>query len=239
VLRLKPRFNADVNQWWMCDDGRFGFGWVDNGRLTKVTNRGADGSWDQALAAIVEQLVNLRQSGQGSRIGVLASPQLTNEELFLIREIFQGELGARVISQSPLPPGDGDDFLIKADKNPNTRGASLLGLSGNGPAGHTALIDEAVAGHLEALFVFGHDLTTLSDDKTVDELSRSLNLFVFLGSNRNPTVARSHWVLPTAAYLEKDGTFVNSQGRIQRSQARGKTGGCSWTWRRAWVCSRR
>ena len=25
VVRLKPRFNADVNQWWMCDEGRYGF----------------------------------------------------------------------------------------------------------------------------------------------------------------------------------------------------------------------
>ena len=25
VLRLKPRYNPDVNQWWMCDEGRFGF----------------------------------------------------------------------------------------------------------------------------------------------------------------------------------------------------------------------
>ena len=29
VARLKPRLNADVNQWWMCDEGRYGFGWVD------------------------------------------------------------------------------------------------------------------------------------------------------------------------------------------------------------------
>ncbi len=26
----------------------------------------------------------------------------------------------------------------------------------------------------------------------------------------------AHWVLPTAAYVEKDGTFVNCHGRVQR-----------------------
>jgi predicted molibdopterin-dependent oxidoreductase YjgC len=78
------------------------------------------------------------------------------------------------------------------------------------------LVDDALAGRLEALFVFGHDLSRLIKEKTFEELSRSLKLLVFLGSNDNATVARSHWVLPTAAYLEKDGTFVNSQGRIQR-----------------------
>src|SRR6185369_5259022 len=34
--------------------------------------------------------------------------------------------------------------------------------------------------------------------------------------NENPTAARAHWVLPTAAYLEKDGTFINCHGRVQR-----------------------
>ena len=32
----------------------------------------------------------------------------------------------------------------------------------------------------------------------------------------NPTVPLAHWVLPSAAYVEKDGTFVNCHGRVQR-----------------------
>ena len=37
----------------------------------------------------------------------------------LIGKIF-GALGARVTASVPTPPGYSDDFLIKADKNPNT-----------------------------------------------------------------------------------------------------------------------
>ena len=29
-------------------------------------------------------------------------------------------------------------------------------------------------------------------------------------------MAANHWVLPTAAYVERDGTFVNCHGRVQR-----------------------
>src|SRR5438093_6272336 len=36
VVRVKPRYNADVNQWWLCDEGRYGFGWIDHARLDKV-----------------------------------------------------------------------------------------------------------------------------------------------------------------------------------------------------------
>ena len=216
ILRLKPRYNADVNQWWMCDEGRYGFGWVDKGRLTKVRHQGIDSTWEQAIGAIAAALEKLCRNRTDSRIGVIASTQLTNEELFLIREIFQGALGAQVTAAVPTPSGYSDDFLIKADKNPNTLGATLLGLSGPGAPAAASILDEALQGRIEALWVFGHDLATLIDETTLQELSRKLRLFVFSGTNENPTVSRSQWVLPTAAYVEKDGTFVNCHGRIQR-----------------------
>ena len=39
---------------------------------------------------------------------------------------------------------------------------------------------------------------------------------MFSGTNANSTASAAHWVLPTAAYVEKDGTFVNCHGRVQR-----------------------
>jgi NADH-quinone oxidoreductase subunit G len=216
VLRLKPRGNAEVNQWWMCDEGRYGFSWIDKGRLTQVRNRGVDATWEQASAAIAAALATLRENGSGPRLGVIASAQLTNEELFLIREIFRDVLGAHVTAAVPARPGSSDSFLIKADKNPNTLGATLLGLAGRDAPDSAHLVDEALQGRIEALWVFGHDLTMLFGEDTVEQLSRRLRLFVFSGTNENPTASWSHWILPTAAYLEKDGTFVNCHGRIQR-----------------------
>jgi predicted molibdopterin-dependent oxidoreductase YjgC len=66
------------------------------------------------------------------------------------------------------------------------------------------------------LWVFGHDLAKLIGDKNLQQLSRMLKLFVFSGTNENSTATRAHWVLPTAAYVEKDGTFVNFHGQVQR-----------------------
>jgi predicted molibdopterin-dependent oxidoreductase YjgC len=200
----------------MCDEGRYGFGWIDKGRLTKVRNRGGDATWDQATAAIAAELATLREKGHGSRLGVIASAQLTNEELFLLREIFQRVLGAQVTASFPEHPGYSDNFLIKADRNPNTFGATLLGLAGSAAPDAARIVNEALQGRIEVLWVFGHDLTTLVGQDTLDELSRTLRLFVFSGTNENPTASWSHWVLPTAAYVEKDGTFVNCHGRIQR-----------------------
>jgi NADH-quinone oxidoreductase subunit G len=216
VLRLKPRYNPDVNKWWMCDEGRYGFGWIDHRRLTKVRHQGVDSTWDEALAAISAALANVRQNGSGSRLGVIASSKLTNEELFLIRDLFRNTLGARVTASVQTTPGYSDDFLIKADKNPNTRGAALLQLSGAEGSDAAAILADALRGEIDALWVFGHDLATLFGEDKLQDLSRKLALFVFSGTNDNPTASWAHWVLPTAAYVEKDGTFVNCHGRVQR-----------------------
>ena len=220
ILRVKPRYNADVNQWWMCDEGRYGFGWIDKGRLTKVRHHGAEATWDQAVEGITEELKKIggqeRERGTASRLGVIASSQLTNEELFLVREIFERALDARVTASFPTPAGSSDNFLIKADKSPNTHGAAAIGLIRPSGPDAAAIVAEALEERLDALWVFGHDLRSLVTDADLERLSRSLRLFVFSGANDNATAARSHWTLPTAAYLEKDGTFVNFHGRVQR-----------------------
>ncbi|HEX9595343.1 MAG TPA: molybdopterin-dependent oxidoreductase, partial [Anaerolineales bacterium] len=227
VVRIKPRYNAEVNQWWLCDEGRYGFGWVDRGRLEKVRGPASNGkeatadvtlgaTWEQALTAIAAALAGLKQSQQGSRIGVIASAQSTNEELFLIREIFQNELGAQVSAAVPGKPGTSDDFLIKADKYPNTRGATLLGLAGPEAADAGEILDQALSGKLEVLWVFGHDLSDAFQSKNIAEMPQKVRLFIFSGTNANPTASLAHWVLPSAAYVEKDGTYVNCHGRVQR-----------------------
>jgi predicted molibdopterin-dependent oxidoreductase YjgC len=52
--------------------------------------------------------------------------------------------------------------------------------------------------------------------ETLQELSRALRLFVISATNEDPALSGAHWQLPAAAYVEKDGTFVNCHGRIQR-----------------------
>jgi NADH-quinone oxidoreductase subunit G len=216
VLRVKPRYNADVNRWWMCDEGRYGLGWIDARRLTTVRCHGAESTWDDAMATIGAALATLHRNGDGSRLGVIASPQLTSEELFLVKHVFQRSLGAQATAAVPVPTGYSDGFLIKADKTPNALGATLLGLGGAGVPSADRLIADAREGRLDALWIFGHEALILFDEPLLQELSQKLGLLVLSASNESPGASWFHWVLPTAAYVEKDGTFVNCHGRIQR-----------------------
>ena len=64
--------------------------------------------------------------------------------------------------------------------------------------------------------LFHPDLVKLFGEEKVRQVVDKLSLFVFSGTNENPTAAFAHWVLPTAAYVEKDGTFLNCHGQLQR-----------------------
>jgi predicted molibdopterin-dependent oxidoreductase YjgC len=92
----------------------------------------------------------------------------------------------------------------------------MLGLAGPEALAARQIVDEAIGGELDIVWVMGHDLPALFGEEKVRKLAEKTRLFVFSGTNRNATVPYAHWALPTAAYVEKDGTFVNCHGRVQR-----------------------
>src|SRR5688500_1108048 len=81
VVRIRPRANADVNEYFLCDHGRLNYRWMnrpDRLEAPMVRQRGAlaIADWDVALAAAANAL-------SGKRAFVLASPMLSNEALHL------------------------------------------------------------------------------------------------------------------------------------------------------------
>ncbi len=213
VARLKPRYNAEVNRWWMCDEGRYGFGAVDDAsRLLAPARRGDDGdlSWDDAIGEIAATLGRFAPD----EIAVIASPKMANEDLVALRRLVERRGITRVgFRVPPAVPGDEDDFLLRADKNPNTRGAELIGLDGD----VTEILAVARAGRVKCLLVFDHDLLAGAwpPAETTAAL-RAVPALVFVGPNANATSALAHYVLPAAAWVEREGTFTNFEGRVQR-----------------------
>jgi NADH-quinone oxidoreductase subunit G len=215
VARLKPRFNEAVNRWWMCDEGRYGYGFVDDpSRITLPSIRhGGDVrelSMEDAVAAAAERL----GATTGADTAVIASPKMANEDLFALRTLVQARSIAQVgFRVPPRVPGSEDDFLIRADKNPNTRGAERIGLDGD----VAAMLAAARARRVRALVVFEHDLFDSAwPEADVAGALDAVETLVFVGSNANRTSARAHLVLPAAAWVERDGTFTNFEGRVQR-----------------------
>jgi NADH-quinone oxidoreductase subunit G len=218
VARLKPRFNAAVNAWWICDVGRYGFGRVDDDTRVTLPQRGAGGEradidWGEALAAVVDALRRYAPD----EIAVLASPDQSNEDLFAIKRLCE-QLGIRHVAfrVPPATSAADDEFLLRADRHPNTRGAELIGLDGDA----AGILAAARAGRIKLLWVFEHDLLDSGwpAAETTQALER-VEMLVWSGANANATTARAHHVLPLAAWVERDGTFTNFLGRVQRFRA--------------------
>ena len=66
--RLVPRHNADVNEYWMCDEGRFTYHDLREQRLAGATVDGLPAGWDRAIRAAADRLgVAPQAAGRGSR----------------------------------------------------------------------------------------------------------------------------------------------------------------------------
>src|SRR3989344_1544523 len=100
IMRLKPRENPEVNRWWICDEGRYNYKFIDFNRLKQVKTPGfvsaaetngmmGDAVWKEAVGQIAKVL---KSSPSVERWACLASPQDTNEELYLVKRIFQDGL---------------------------------------------------------------------------------------------------------------------------------------------------
>ncbi len=218
VMRLKPRYNAEVNKWWMCDAGRYGYKFIDRERLLmplrREGNRWQEESWDLILGSLGSALkALLKQHGEGS-FGVFISPQLSNEDLFVAKKLFKEILNLPYLSfLSPRPLGDEDSLLIKADKNPNTDGVLAVDIT---KASFDSVVQSILAGRMKGLYLFGQDLVSLLGMKQSKEILGKLELIVFQGSNKNTTSELAHYILPSATFAEKEGTFTNFSKRVQR-----------------------
>jgi len=215
VMRLKPRFNEHINQWWMCDEGRYGYKFHDHNRilapLKRMDNQVGERSWDAMLSDLAGRIKT-----SGEKIGVIVSPQLMNEEIFLIRRLFGEKLGIKnLFLAKAVADGFEDEILIRADKNPNSKGAELLRFSYD-DAALARFFESCERGEVEGLIVFGQDLLDLHGAHLTEEGLKNIPWISFIGSNHNLMSEMAAYVLPSATYLEKEGTFTNFEGRIQK-----------------------
>jgi NADH-quinone oxidoreductase subunit G len=223
VHRLKPRYSAAVNRFWICDEGRYSYHSIDAANRLKIpqVKQGdayQETSWTRAIQEVASSLKHVLAAHGPQEIALLISPQMSNEELFLIRRLFKDHLKIENI-ESRVPSNESvyfDDFLITADKNPNSRGVQLIHASGSGSK---ALLQACIEGNIRFLYIFQHDLTRGFDSQYIMEALAKVGCVIFQGSWDNPTAVLADIQLPAAVYAEKEGTFTNFQDRVQRFHA--------------------
>src|SRR3954465_6638781 len=98
VLRVLARGHDEVDDGWLCDKGRFSYQAVhsDDRIVTPMVREGAElfpASWEKALAAGASALKKA-----GDRAAALAGGTTTNEEAFLLQQLFRADLGSSHLS---------------------------------------------------------------------------------------------------------------------------------------------
>src|SRR5262245_5860383 len=222
IYRFQPRKNLAVNQYWMCDAGRLSYRDLQGeGRLMQPLVRGENqflgATWASALAATAGRLRDIAHEKGAGSVGILVSAHTPNEEIFLLRRI-GAALGARVagISWSP-PDAFHDDFLIKADKNPNTAGLRLQGIAPDGAADD--VLAAAARGEVAALVLHRTDPIGWRDAGAMRALLERVPWLLILDADRRECAEFADIVLPIGTYAETDGTFTNHAGWVQRFHA--------------------
>ena len=225
VYRVKPRFNPDVNQWWVSDDTRYSFKpafredrVVDAHRPDPTNIPEPCGTWQAAETADAK----LREFG-GGLFGVL-SPMMSCEEAFLLGTYLRSIDADALLVVGPVPRTDeevfrhyqsGEEtFRIDGEKVPNRRGVErVLKMLG----GSTAAWDE-FAGRDAADFKAGWVVGGYQDaDWLGVELPAVLDGPFVVAQDYLPTLLarRADVFLPSAAWLEKAGVWENKDGRLQ------------------------
>ncbi len=196
VLRMKPRSNTAVNHYYACDEGRLNYRWINRpDRLETPIVNGAPVDWDAALAAATAAL-----KGKTAHVAVNAS--LSNEALFLLKQLGAGAFRVRQGAEAPL--AGVPDLALRADRAANATGAELLGF--------VRAADPLAA-------VQAGDVLVIADDDCdgLDPAAFARAAAVIVIGTVSPKGLPANAIqLPIANFSEEEGTFTNLRGRVQR-----------------------
>jgi NADH-quinone oxidoreductase subunit G len=147
----------------------------------------------------------------GWETAIIASGRMTNEEIWLTTQLAR-TLGVGLIDIVPRS-GPGDDILLSEDRNPNSNGARLLGITSEPGAKLTEIAQAVKNGRVKALLALHENPIAIGI--TSEDLT-NLPAFIVVDLLENAATEKATAVLPGFAYAEKRGSMINGKGRLQR-----------------------
>ena len=222
VSRIRPRINEEVNGHWICDRGRFDYKKVQELTRLKdpIMKSGKDyeiASWENAINSVGARLSGIKSGGAGTCV-IAGSARLTNEEMFLAAKLSSTLGDCPVICAVGTEEIEKKFDLVSNDPYPNSAGAKNFMTQANGNDTKTTM-DSLLAGRINTLVVIETDLFEMVSGHEKYALSRALEKISFLAIidyRLTETARHAHVILPAASPYEKNGTFTNDAGRVQR-----------------------
>jgi NADH-quinone oxidoreductase subunit G len=225
IYRIKPRYNADVNQWWISDDTRYSYKPVHDAKRLHRPMRLQYGtqvetSYAHAIASADAEMKRVhKESGDGS-LYAMFSPMMACEEAWLLGTYIRSIDASATFVLGPVPTTGEDEvfknsltgketFRIKGDKVPNSAGVRRVMTLLGGP---TLTLEELPkATKLKGGWVVGGYLSNW----VTDQLKLPKGVKVVQDILPTKLTDTADVVLPAAAWAEKDGCWENFNGKVQ------------------------
>ncbi len=219
VYRLKPRENPHINQWWMCDEGRYGYHHVHSDRRLMNVERREGANWTVLEWSQVVREIDERFRAIG-RVAVVLSPNLTVEEAYLLGKYARTVDPTAIVVLGPVPIEGADEtfkngFTIRAEKCPNRRGVEEVVTHFMGQVATLENLLVALAGDEPfAVWVSGGYKHDWIDEAEAAELAQAACLVVH-DMFDSPLSEMANYRLPEGAFAEREGSYVNVDDRLQ------------------------
>ncbi|HEX3068479.1 MAG TPA: 2Fe-2S iron-sulfur cluster-binding protein [Thermoanaerobaculia bacterium] len=239
IFRYRPRVNPEVNDHWLCDFGRFSYERYDTDRVVVPKVRNDDeylgiSTWTEALDAIGTAVRGAKKTA------AIFSANMTNEEASFAKAVFVENMGAAAgVMVDPIEPikmKSRTEWIVGTQAAPNYRGvAAVLGVgsgelgvgatatSGNSDTRHPTpdpLINDLLttgADNIDVLFITDANFSERAKDPAVVSNLRKAKFLVVMSWDANhPLNDVADVLIPSTIHAEKEGTFTNLQGRVQR-----------------------
>jgi NADH-quinone oxidoreductase subunit G len=208
IMRITPRYNEAVNGHWMADVGREAYHRFNENRLSRPAIR-LDGdnqsktSWMNALETFAETL----EAHKPDDVLVIGSAHASVEENYALMKVFN-LWGVSNFKFAPhIVDGAGDDFLLTDDQAPNTNGVRLLGYEESDNV--SADIKKA-----KIVVILSDELV---DRAVISKEDLEGKFSILLSTNECETSKVVDLVIPVTCIAEHSASYVNVEGRIQRS----------------------
>lgn len=237
VYRLRPRENVQAQGYFMCDEGRFDYAYI-NGRerlqepLLRTGPVLSTAPWDKAIPSLKQELITAGMR-DGRSLGAVLSPFLTCEEAYLLARLVKDLAPEGTLYLGWVPVAGEDDrypkdakgrpvepvkFTIRAEKCPNRRGVEEVLRHYQGAVlPFDRAVADAAEGKLKALYLTAGYPPRLGPWYTPpqQEALARVPLLVVQDLQSSPLSDAAKYVLPAASFAEKDGCFVNHANLAQ------------------------
>ncbi len=213
VERVVPRYNPDVNGYWMCDAGRQSLDELREHALTAGWTPGPNGEARQSnaqdgLRVVAGWLAQARTDQ--SKVAIALSASLSNEDLYAWGRLAK-EMAADVYLVRKAA-GQGDALLRHADQDCNLTGAQAILAAIAPPAGDLGQLAARAGDYAVAIAVDPDAAGGLDLADAWQGVERRAALTCLPG----PVAESAQVVVPLTPLHNREGTITNASGWVQR-----------------------